>query len=196
MTTNVKYHMRMTRSAKNARAYDLPTLLTYRLLVLSNTLGKGAVRLYATRYGVPLAEWRLLAALALEAQSSVNALAAVLSTDKGWVSRIARSLIEKQLVVARPDPSDARRTEIALSPGGKALYARILPAAMDRQQRLLEVLSAAERTLLDQLLVKLQRQAAILAEPPTLEKNDQGRTNRSKSARRTGITEGAVKEIS
>ena len=42
---------------------------TYRLLILSNTLGRGAVRLYATHYGISLAEWRLLAALAPQAHS-------------------------------------------------------------------------------------------------------------------------------
>lgn len=144
--------------------YDFRTLLTYRLLVLSNTLGKGAVRLYARRYDIPLAEWRLLAALALEAPSSINALAVALGTDKGWVSRTAASLMGKGLVAAREDPSDGRRMDIDLTPSGRALYARIVPAAIERQRRLVAVLSPTERQTLDRILSKLQSQANVLLE--------------------------------
>ncbi len=144
--------------------YDFRTLLTYRLLVLSNTLGKAAVRLYAGKYDIPLAEWRLLAALALEAPSSVNGLAAALGTDKGWVSRTAASLMSKGLVASRDDPSDGRRMQIDLTQAGRALYARIAPAAIARQRRLVSVLSGAERRALDRIIEKLQYQADALLE--------------------------------
>ena len=153
--------MQASAAAKRA-PYDFRTLLTYRLLVLSNTLGKAAVRLYAGKYDIPLAEWRLLAALALEAPSSVNGLAAALGTDKGWVSRITASLMSKGLVASRDDPSDGRRTEIDLTRSGRALYARIVPAAIERQQRLVAVLTQAELRALDRIIVKLQTRADIL----------------------------------
>lgn len=155
---------RATRSA-----YDFRALLTYRLLVLSNTLGKGAVRLYARRYNIPLAEWRLLAALALEAPSTVNALSAALSADKSWVSRTVASLVKKGLAAAKDDPSDARRMDIQLTAAGRALYARILPAAVARQRRLVSVLSATERQTLDRILDKLQKQANALLESTNYE---------------------------
>ena len=151
------------RSSPNS-AYDVRTLLTHRILVLSNTLGNGAVRLYAGRHGVPLAEWRLLAALAGAGPSSVNVLAADLGTDKGWVSRTAAAVVAKGLATTRADESDGRRFEIALTPAGRALYERILPAALDRQRRLLSVLTEDERKNLDELLAKLQRQAERIAE--------------------------------
>jgi DNA-binding MarR family transcriptional regulator len=140
------------------------SLLSHRLLVLSNTLGKGALRLYAQRFGVPLAEWRLLAALAVEAPASVNALAAALNTDKGWISRTTASLVEKGLATTRPDPDDARSFQILLTPSGRALHKRILPAALERQQKLLEAFSDKELATLDDFLLRLQRQAQILAE--------------------------------
>lgn len=160
-TTGAEKHL--NRGAKRAH-YDFRTLLTYRLLVLSNKLGKGAMRLYAGRYDIPLAEWRLLAALALEAPSSVNGLAEALGADKGWVSRTAASLMSKGLVDSRDDPSDGRRMEIDLSQAGRALHARIVPAAIARQRRLVSVLSPAERRSLDRILEKLQRQADVLLE--------------------------------
>lgn len=144
--------------------YDFRALLTYRLLVLSNTLGKGAVRLYTGRYGIQLAEWRLLAALALVAPININALSKALSADKSWVSRVAAALVEKGLATTKDDPSDARRMDIELTAAGRALYARILPAAVARQRRLVEALSPAERRVLDGILEKLQRQADFLLE--------------------------------
>jgi DNA-binding MarR family transcriptional regulator len=157
-------------SPKTARVtgesfYDLRRLLSYRLYILSNTLGKGAVRLYARRYGVSLAEWRLLAALAPAAPSSVNALALAIRTDKSWVSRTASALVERGLLEVKKVPSDARRLDIQLTSAGRALYARILPAATRRQRRLLSALSANELKSLERILDKLQRRAdTLLAE--------------------------------
>ncbi len=153
----------MPRSSR-ATPYDVRSLLSHRLLVLSNTLGKGALRLYAQRFGVPLAEWRLLAALAVEAPASVNALAAALNTDKGWISRTTASLVDKGLATTRADPDDARSFQILLTATGRALHKRILPAALERQQKLLKAFSDKELATLDDFLVRLQRQAQILAE--------------------------------
>jgi len=153
-----------------APRYDFRTLLTYRVLVLSNTLGVGAVRLYARQFGIPLAEWRLLAALAICAPASVNRLAAALNTDKGWISRTAAALVAKGLAQTRTDSGDARRTQIVLSAAGRAIYKRILPAAIERQDRLVSVMSAAEQVIFDELLERLQRQAQILAGPTVPEK--------------------------
>jgi DNA-binding MarR family transcriptional regulator len=153
----------MPRLARS-QAYDVRSLLSHRLLVLSNTLGKGAVRLYAQRFGVPLAEWRLLAALVVDAPASVNALAVALSTDKGWISRTTASLVEKRLAATRPDPNDARSFQIVLTPAGRALHKRILPAALERQRKLLEAFSDKELATLDEFLTRLQKQAELLAE--------------------------------
>ena len=156
---------RTRTSRKSAGApVDFRTLLSHRLLVLSNTLGKGAVRLYAKRFGVPLAEWRLLTALATVTPASVNSLAAHLGTDKGWISRTAAALVQKGLARTIPDPGDARRFDIALTDAGRELYARLEPAAIERHRKLIAVLSETERRTLDELLERLQRQAERLAE--------------------------------
>ena len=162
----------MARSTK-ALSSDVRTFLAYRILVLSNTLGTGAVRFYARRHGMPLAEWRLMATLAVVGPSSVNDLAKTLRTDKGWVSRTTAAIVAKGLAATRPDLSDGRRFQIVLTPKGCAKYAQVLPAALDRQRRLLSVLTEKERNTFDELLVKLQGQAermveAEMAEPATL----------------------------
>lgn len=168
-------------AAADPEQYELRSLLTQRLLVLSNTLGKGAVRLYAGRFGIPLAEWRLLAALAAEGPSSVNELAAAMAIDKGWVSRTVAALTRKKLVSLRRRAEDARRVEIAFTTAGRALYARILPAAIERQRRLVSVLTRAEQSMLDDVLAKLQRQAEVLADVPGGAYPDRARRRRTHS---------------
>ncbi len=153
----------MTRSNTHGR-FDFRTLLTHRILVLSNTLGKGAVRLYAQRYGVQLAEWRLLSALMIDGSGSVNGLALALGTDKGWISRTAAALFRKGLAVRVDDELDARRFQIVVTDAGRALYARILPAAVKRQNSLVSVLTDDERATLDRILEKLLCEAEKLAD--------------------------------
>ncbi len=155
---------RIRTPGEPAAPVDFRTLLSHRLLVLSNTLGKGAVRHYARQYGVPLAEWRLLTALATVTPASVNSLAAYLGTDKGWISRVAASLVQKGFAITIPDSTDARRFEIALTASGRELYARIEPAAIERHRKLVAVLNEQELRTLDGLLDRLQQQAERLAD--------------------------------
>lgn len=118
--------------------------------------------MYAERYGISLAEWRLLAALMFNGPGSVNGLARELAVDKGWVSRSARGLVRNKLVAAVVDPGDSRRVLLQPTSSGKALYKTIFPEAIDRQNRLVNVLDESERRVLDGLLARLQRRAEEL----------------------------------
>lgn len=134
-------------------------LLTYRLLVLSNTLGKGAMRFYAQRFNASLPEWRLIAALDRNAPITVNALSAEMRTDKAWISRTATALAERGLVSTRPDDKDARKVILELTPKGKALYKNTIPAVLQRQHELVSVLSPKELEIFERALSKLQQRA-------------------------------------
>lgn len=139
--------------------YSYKKLLTYRILVLSNTLGKGAVRFYTQRLNIPLAEWRLIAALSLHAPISMNALSVELNTDKGWISRTVAALAQKGYVQANADKADGRKVILKLTPKGKALYKNAAPSVLRRQELLLSVLSQDERDSINRLLTKLQQRA-------------------------------------
>lgn len=153
----VKQRMRSERPLDRKDGYR--NRLTYRLLVLSNTLGKGAVRLYAGKYGIPLAQWRLLAVIALEGTASIGDLSEKLATDKGWISRAAASLTDRGLVKGVPDARDSRRLVLGLTDNGRKLHSKIVPAWRERQRRLAAVLTKHEEAVLDRVLGKLQREA-------------------------------------
>jgi DNA-binding MarR family transcriptional regulator len=138
----------------------LRALLSHRVLVLSNTLALAASRHYLQRFGVRLAEWRVIDALHAGRGISANQISQWLRTDKAWVGRSVERLIAAGYARRRPDPHHGRRQLLSLTPKGERTYARIAAAARRRHDNLLEALSPAERDLLERTLGKLQVRAA------------------------------------
>jgi len=144
----------------------LRALLSHRVLLLSNTLARAAARYYPRRFGVRLAEWRVIDALHAGRGISANQISLWLRTDKAWVGRSVERLIAAGYVRRRPDPAHGRRLLLSLTPKGERRYAAIAIAARRRNDNLLEVLATAQRTAVERALGALQaRAAAMLADP-------------------------------
>jgi len=141
-------------------------LLSHRLLVLSNTLARAAARFYPRRFGVRLAEWRVIDALHAGRGISANQISQWLLTDKAWVKRSVDRLIAAGYVRRRPDPGHGRRLLLTLTAKGERAYAAIAAAARRRHDNVLMALTAGEREVLERVLNKLQvRAEEILGEP-------------------------------
>ena len=144
----------------------LRALLSHRVLVLSNTLARAAARYYPRRFGVRLAEWRVIDALHAGPGISANQISQWLRTDKAWVARSVERLIAAGYVKRRPDPEHGRRLLLSLTAKGERTYAAIATAARRRHDNLLAALPAGQRKALESALERLQaRAAAMLAEP-------------------------------
>jgi len=164
--------MMSTRGAYNRRVQTsddprlLRGLLSHRVLVLSNTLALAASRYYLRRFGVRLAEWRVLDAVHAGRGISARRISQWLHTDKAWVGRSVERLIGSGYVRRRPDPGHGRRLLLALTPKGERMYAVIASAARRRNDNVLAVLPLAERKVLERALKRLQARAgAMLSEP-------------------------------
>jgi DNA-binding MarR family transcriptional regulator len=141
-------------------------LLSHRVLVLSNTLARAASRYYPRRFGVRLAEWRVIDALHAGRGISANQISQWLQTDKAWVGRSVERLITAGLVRRRPDPQHGRRLLLTLTMKGERAYAAIAAAARRRHDNVLQALTAQERRVLERILDKLQARAEhMLGEP-------------------------------
>lgn len=144
----------------------LRALLSHRVLVLSNTLALAASRYYLRRFGVRLAEWRVLDALHAGRGISAIQISQWLRTDKAWVGRSVERLIAAGYARRRPDPRHGRRLLLSLTAKGERKYAKIAAAARQRHDNLRETLAPAEREMLERALAKLQTRAAeMLARP-------------------------------
>lgn len=134
-------------------------LLSHRVLVLSNTLARAAARYYLRRFGVRLAEWRVIDALHAGRGISANQISQWLQTDKAWVGRSVERLIAAGYVRRRPDPQHGRRLLLTLTAKGERAYTAIGAAAQRRHDNALKALTVEERQMLERILGKLQTRA-------------------------------------
>ena len=134
---------------------ELETFLPYRLSVLSNRISTAIARVYATRFGLSIPEWRLLAVLGRFGPLSANGVAERTYMDKVRVSRAVQRLLERGHIRRSTDVADRRRSILELSPEGEAIRAAVAPLALEIERRLLAALSAEDRRDLDRVLTRL-----------------------------------------
>jgi len=106
-----------------------------------------------------LAEVRVLYEVAHREQATAGAIAASLSLDAGYLSRMLRGLRQRGLVKARPAPADARQRELALTARGRQVFATLDGRATNDVAAMLAGLSSTER---DRLLDALDTAETLL----------------------------------
>ena len=136
----------------------VPALITF----LANKLSASASGQYRKMFGVGIVEWRVIALLAVEPETTANSVSSVIGLDKALVSRTVKKLKELEIIIISKSEKDGRHQYLSLSPEGKALHDEILTVALERESKLLEVLSQDERELLISLLQKLNNQVGKL----------------------------------
>jgi DNA-binding MarR family transcriptional regulator len=138
----------------------LERFLPYRLSVLSNRISTAIARLYARRFDLDIAEWRVIAVLGRFGAMSANGVCERTQMDKVRVSRAVARLVGAGRLVRRTDAADRRRSVLAVSDAGRQLYAEIAPLALSVERRLMAALPASDRAELDRLLELLEASAA------------------------------------
>jgi DNA-binding MarR family transcriptional regulator len=142
----------------------LDRFLPYRLSVASNAVSGRISNAYRKRFGLKIAEWRLIAILAETPSLTPAMLGERTRMDKIAVSRAATALIERGLVAADDNPADGRSHFLSLTDDGQALYAEIAPVALSTEAALFESLSTAERATLEALLRRIETTASSLGQ--------------------------------
>ena len=154
------------------RSNDDPRLLrgliSHRVLVLSNTLALAAARYYPQRFGVRLAEWRVIDALHAGRGIAASQISQWLKTDKAWVGRSVERLIRAGYARRRPDPDHGRRQLLTLTAKGERVYRAIAVAARRRNENLLAGFARGERAALEGALAELQAKASHMLSRPDL----------------------------
>jgi len=133
----------------------LKELFSYRLNRLAYVSSRIAAGLNESRYGVGPREWRILALLGAAPNMSLNALAREANIDKSQASRTVSDLIDRGLIERCADAQDARGVNLDLTRAGKKLYQEMFPAAVERNEEMLAVLSEDEREVLERALEKM-----------------------------------------
>lgn len=182
----------MTAQRKQATGrVDITTLLSYRILILSSTLARWAAREYWKRFGLKLAEWRILSIVGARGSMSVNEVSDAISVDKAWISRSVPKLMKRGLLRVGGDPNDGRRTLLQVTPKGALIHGKMSEISRARQQRLVRALDSSEMNELRRLLTLLQTEAETM-----LKEQDQFELNIPRKGRRVVIRETMIGEPS
>ncbi|GGO97882.1 MarR family winged helix-turn-helix transcriptional regulator [Stakelama pacifica] len=138
---------------------QLDAFLPYRLSIASNRVSGVIATAYQALFGLKIPEWRLVCVLAEGGGMSQQALGVATRMDKVMVSRAAIALVDRDLVERAPNPGDQRSHLLSLSPLGEQLYEQIAPKALEIERALFADFSAAERTTLEAMLLRLEAAA-------------------------------------
>ncbi|MEQ1686956.1 MAG: MarR family winged helix-turn-helix transcriptional regulator [Sphingopyxis sp.] len=141
----------------------LSDFVPYQLSVASNAVSDLIARQYQARFGLKIAEWRLMAVLGQGEAMNQRALVHATRMDKVTVSRAAAALNERGLVERAASAHDGRSHSLSLSEAGRALYQEIAPAALVMEQAVLACLTLDERLSLSDMLVRLRDAADNLS---------------------------------
>ncbi|MBZ5790710.1 MarR family winged helix-turn-helix transcriptional regulator [Burkholderia contaminans] len=109
----------------------------------------------STSLGISFSQCCALVHLACSETVSCQALASSLGYGTGRLSRLADDLEKRAWIVRRRNDDDRRALELALTPAGRALAARIPSALAEARHDALNRLSAQERAVLKRFLERM-----------------------------------------
>ena len=144
--------------------YDLRGITGFRISRLSNRLTLWAARVYGREFGVSVLEWRVTASLGLLGQATASEIAGLTVLDKSNVSRTVRRLLKRGVVERIDHPDDSRKKVLSLTPEGRALHKRIAQRSQERETRLFEGWSGADRKKFLSLVERLDARATEFVE--------------------------------
>ena len=147
-----------------APALDLQRYFPYRLARVAELVSLAVAEVYAERFALTRPEWRLLAVLGAREEIATREVLRQTTLDKMQVSRAMQRLEARGIVRRFRDPDDGRERIARLTAPGRALYNRVVPLALAREEALLGALTPQEAAVLDKALDKLAAASAGLAE--------------------------------
>jgi len=148
---------------KHRKALTLESFLPYRLSLLSNTVSSNIATTYQDKFGISMAQWRIMAVLAEYPDTSADEVCQRTHIEKSVVSRALARLLDRHLLIREFDKDDKRRSILRLSETGLSVYDEVMPMSEAFEKKLLAALSKTEKESLSVLLDKLQAKAEVIS---------------------------------
>jgi DNA-binding MarR family transcriptional regulator len=144
---------------------ELETSISVQVSVLAKLLDRRLARLVVDRFGMTVAEYRVLAQVMLYPRSTVRAIAERTFVDKAQVSRAAASLEAGAYITRDMLDHDRRSPVFTLTRAGRALLNRITPLRKAQEQEIVAGLEPADVRRLLALLPALIESVGDSGEP-------------------------------
>ena len=109
--------------------FDLEEFLPYQLAVLAERVSQKFATLYKARFGISVAEWRVVAHLSQSERVSVREIHERVAMDKPKISRAATRLEASGYLTKSENPEDGRLVSLALTEEGRTMMAELVPLA-------------------------------------------------------------------
>lgn len=138
----------------------LDDYLPYRLSVASSAVSRLIARAYEDRFGLTIAQWRVLCILVQDGPRPCAALAAQAGMEAEVIDGAVRAMIRRGLAEMAQDGPES---PVRLTSDGARLYEQIAPLALAYEAALISGLAPQEVALLKRLLSRLQGAASVLA---------------------------------
>ena len=123
---------------------DLLSFIPFRLNRLAAEISQGLAGVYADRFGIDVAEWRVLATLGMHEPRSAQFIVRCTRTHKSKISRAVARLTEAGLVEGVPNAEDRRELPLHRTARGRELYEAIVPVVVAYERELLARLTEDE----------------------------------------------------
>jgi DNA-binding MarR family transcriptional regulator len=120
--------------------FDLDGYVPYRLAVAADELSKDLAGQYRNRFGISIAEWRVLVNVGYSDRVSVRDIERRVSLEKSKVSRAASRLEAAGYLTKEVDEADRRLLKLELTKKGAELLSEIVPIAKAYQEKVSAVL--------------------------------------------------------
>lgn len=153
------------RRTKRVRGDDfaLQEFLPYRLSVLAHQVSRSLAEVYGERYGLTIAQWRIIANLGRAGAMTAGVLAERSNLDKPKVTRALKSLIARGLASRTAVKGDRRQARIALTARGRAVFRAVGRLALAWERELCASLDPATLRCFDGAIDELTARARQLA---------------------------------
>lgn len=137
--------------------------LPYRLLMLGKMLDRLSVQHVRDQADMSLAEWRVLAHLAVMGSKSASEVSAAALVDRAEVSRAVRVLETGGYVNRLDNPRNRKSSLLVLTAQGRAVYDRVHKQRRAFFDSLTADIAKEELVQLDSLLLRMARRADRIA---------------------------------
>ena len=150
-------------NASKAPSLDLFRFAPFRLNRLAAEVSSALSIEYRERYGLDIPEWRVLATLGFRNDAcSAQYISHCTRTHKSTISRAVTALMARQLIERIENTDDRREFKLRLTRKGAALYQKLIPRLLRREQEILSCLSAQERRNFAHVLGKIEKSLGLV----------------------------------
>jgi DNA-binding MarR family transcriptional regulator len=141
----------------------LDYFLPYRLSIASNLVSDVISKAYSKLFGLNVPEWRLIAVIAEADGITQQEIGLRTLMDKVTVSRAAKALEKRRLIVRVPNPGDGRSHLLSLGAEGHELYRQVVPEALALEASIFGALDSEQLALFSGLLKNISQAAKKLS---------------------------------